>query len=113
MLALDQDSKDTASKMRKIYNIVLTELRAQTGQEHGGEGWLEQLRQNAVFIAKHEKDMQARRLQIAGRHPVHGCSSVLGSTTLVRGAASGVKADAETGDGKLAMDARVRCGLVD
>ncbi|TGO67549.1 hypothetical protein BOTNAR_0040g00340 [Botryotinia narcissicola] len=60
-LALDQDSKSAVNRMRESYNIFLTELGAEDKNTKEAEKWLEQLTQNAVSIAKHAKDVQARR----------------------------------------------------
>jgi len=60
-LALDQDSKAAVNRMRESYNIFLIELGANDKNTKEAESWLEQLTQNAVSIAKHAKDVQARR----------------------------------------------------
>lgn len=60
-LALDQDSKSAVNRMRESYNIFLAELGAEDKNTKEAEKWLEQLTQNAVSIAKHAKDVQARR----------------------------------------------------
>lgn len=62
-LALDQDSKGAVGRMREAYNIFNAELGAQDRNTREAETWLEQLTQNAVSIAKHAKDVQARRLR--------------------------------------------------
>ncbi|KAL5338745.1 clustered mitochondria-domain-containing protein [Aspergillus crustosus] len=62
-LALDQDSKGAVSKMRDAYNIFLSQLGPEDRNTKEAETWLEQLTQNAVSIAKHAKDIQARRLR--------------------------------------------------
>lgn len=62
-LALDQDSKGAVARMREAYNIFNTELGPQDRNTKEAETWLEQLTQNAVSIAKHAKDLQARRLR--------------------------------------------------
>lgn len=62
-LALDQDSKAAVGKMRDAYNIFLTQLGPDDRNTKEAETWLEQLTQNAVSIAKHAKDIQARRLR--------------------------------------------------
>jgi protein TIF31 len=62
-LALDQDSKAAVNRMRESYNIFLSELGANDKNTKEAEGWLEQLTQNAVSIAKHAKDVQARRIR--------------------------------------------------
>ncbi len=62
-LALDQDSKAAVNRMREAYNIFLAKLGASDRNTKEAESWLEQLTQNAVSIAKHAKDLQARRLR--------------------------------------------------
>ncbi|KAE8390508.1 clustered mitochondria-domain-containing protein [Aspergillus alliaceus] len=62
-LALDQDSKGAVGKMRDAYNIFLSQLGPDDRNTKEAETWLEQLTQNAVSIAKHAKDIQARRLR--------------------------------------------------
>ncbi|KAL1985494.1 hypothetical protein VTN96DRAFT_7824 [Rasamsonia emersonii] len=64
-LALDQDSKGAVNRMRDAYNIFLNELGPNDRNTKEAESWLEQLTQNAVSIAKHAKDIQARRLRRA------------------------------------------------
>jgi protein TIF31 len=64
-LALDQDSKAAVNRMRDAYNIFLNELGPEDRNTKEAESWLEQLTQNAVSIAKHAKDIQARRLRRA------------------------------------------------
>lgn len=62
-LALDNDSKAAVTKMRESYNIFLSELGAEDKNTKEAESWLEQLTLNAVNIAKHAKDAEARRLK--------------------------------------------------
>ncbi|KAK2757211.1 Intracellular distribution of mitochondria [Arachnomyces sp. PD_36] len=62
-LALDQDSKAAVNRMRDAYNIFLSGLGPEDRNTKEAESWLEQLTQNAVSIAKHAKDIQARRLR--------------------------------------------------
>lgn len=62
-LALDQDSKGAVNRMREAYNIFNTELGPNDRNTKEAETWLEQLTQNAVSIAKHAKDLQARKLR--------------------------------------------------
>lgn len=62
-LALDQDSKGAVNRMREAYNIFNNELGPTDRNTKEAETWLEQLTQNAVSIAKHAKDVQARRLR--------------------------------------------------
>ncbi|KAJ6004942.1 Clustered mitochondria protein [Penicillium herquei] len=68
-LALDQDSKAAVSKMRDAYNIFLAQLGPEDRNTKEAESWLEQLTQNAVSIAKHAKDIQARRLRRININP--------------------------------------------
>ncbi|KAL1871714.1 hypothetical protein VTK73DRAFT_1935 [Phialemonium thermophilum] len=62
-LALDNDSKGAVNRMRESYNIFLAALGPEDKNTKEAESWLEQLTQNAVSIAKHAKDLQARRLR--------------------------------------------------
>ncbi|TVY84941.1 Clustered mitochondria protein-like protein [Lachnellula suecica] len=62
-LALDSDSKTAVNRMRESYNIFLNELGPNDKNTKEAESWLEQLTQNAVSIAKHAKDLQARRIR--------------------------------------------------
>jgi protein TIF31 len=66
-LALDQDSKGAVNRMRESYNIFLSELGPNDKNTKEAESWLEQLTQNAVSIAKHAKDVQARRIRVSPR----------------------------------------------
>lgn len=68
-LALDQDSKAAVGKMREAYNIFLAQLGPEDRNTKEAENWLEQLTQNAVSIAKHAKDIQARRLRRVAMNP--------------------------------------------
>lgn len=68
-LALDQDSKAAVNRMRESYNIFLSELGPEDKNTKEAESWLEQLTQNAVSIAKHAKDAQARRIRSGIRFP--------------------------------------------
>lgn len=60
-LALDHDPKAAVNRMREAYNIFNTILGPNDRNTKEAESWLEQLTQNAVSIAKHAKDVQARR----------------------------------------------------
>ncbi|RGP69745.1 tif31 [Fusarium longipes] len=62
-LALDRDSKAAVTRMRESYNVFLAELGPDDKNTKEAESWLEQLTQNAVNIAKHAKDVAARRLR--------------------------------------------------
>ena len=62
-LALDQDPKGAVNRMRDAYSIFLAKLGPDDRNTKESESWLEQLTQNAVSIAKHAKDIQARRMR--------------------------------------------------
>ena len=62
-LALDQDSKGAVVRMREAYNLFKETLGPDDRNTKEAENWLDQLTQNAVSIAKHAKDVQARRLR--------------------------------------------------
>lgn len=62
-LALDQDPKGAVNRMRDAYSVFLAKLGPDDRNTKESEGWLEQLTQNAVSIAKHAKDIQARRIR--------------------------------------------------
>ena len=62
-LALDQDAKGAVNRMREAYSIFLAKLGPEDRNTKESETWLEQLTQNAVSIAKHAKDLQARRIR--------------------------------------------------
>ncbi|KAI1106852.1 clustered mitochondria-domain-containing protein [Jackrogersella minutella] len=68
-LALDNESKAALGKMRECYNIFLHQLGPENNNTKEAETWLEQLTQNAVAIAKRDKDVQARRLRAGIRFP--------------------------------------------
>ncbi|KAI1457105.1 clustered mitochondria-domain-containing protein [Annulohypoxylon moriforme] len=68
-LALDNESKAALGKMRECYNIFLNQLGPENNNTKEAETWLEQLTQNAVAIAKRDKDAQARRLRAGIRFP--------------------------------------------
>ncbi|KAI1772445.1 clustered mitochondria-domain-containing protein [Hypoxylon cercidicola] len=68
-LALDNESKAALGKMRECYNIFLQQLGPENNNTKEAETWLEQLTQNAVAIAKRDKDAQARRLRAGIRFP--------------------------------------------
>ncbi|KAI0841709.1 clustered mitochondria-domain-containing protein [Hypoxylon sp. FL0890] len=71
-LALDNESKAALGKMRECYNIFLQQLGPENNNTKEAETWLEQLTQNAVAIAKRDKDAQARRLRAGIRFPARG-----------------------------------------
>ena len=62
-LALDQEAKAAVNRMREAYSIFLSRLGPEDRNTKESENWLETLTQNAVSIAKHAKDVQARRLR--------------------------------------------------
>ena len=62
-LVLDQDHKGAVHRMREAYSIFLSKLGPDDANTKESEKWLEQLTQNAVSMAKHAKDMQARRVR--------------------------------------------------
>jgi protein TIF31 len=68
-LALDHDSKAAVNRMRESYNIFLNDLGPDDKNTKEAESWLEQLTQNAVSIAKHAKDVEARRIRSGIRFP--------------------------------------------
>ena len=60
-LVLDGDHKGAVHRMREAYSIFHTKLGNDDPNTKESEKWLEQLTQNAVSMAKHAKDVQARR----------------------------------------------------
>lgn len=62
-LALDHDPKGAVQRMRDAYGIFRTKLGPEDRNTKEADTWLEQLTQNAVSIARHAKDLQARRLR--------------------------------------------------
>ena len=62
-LVLDQDHKGAVQRMREAYSIFLSKLGPNDPNTKESEKWLEQLTSNAVSMAKHAKDVQARRLR--------------------------------------------------
>ena len=60
-LVLDGDHKGAVHRMREAYSIFLAKLGKDDPNTKESEKWLEQLTQNAVSMAKHAKDVQARR----------------------------------------------------
>ena len=62
-LVLDQDHKGAVHRIREAYSIFLSKLGPDDPNTKESEKWLEQLTQNAVSMAKHAKDVQARRLR--------------------------------------------------
>ncbi|KAH8653473.1 eukaryotic translation initiation factor 3 135 kDa subunit [Xylariales sp. PMI_506] len=78
-LALDNEPKAALSKMRDCYNIFKDTLGPENNNTKEAETWLEQLTQNAVAIAKRDKDAQARRLRAGIKFPAR--SVALGAGT--------------------------------
>ncbi|KAI5285367.1 Intracellular distribution of mitochondria, partial [Ascosphaera acerosa] len=111
-LALDQDSKEAVKKMRDAYNIFLSELGAEDRNTKEAETWLEQLTQNAVSIAKHAKDIQARRLRrtaLSARAGNAAAGAGAATTRLqpqVGQSAAGAAANGSVNGSKPALDAR-------
>ena len=68
-LALDGEPKAAMARMRECYTIFLRELGPENNNTKEAETWLEQLTQNAVAIARRDKDAQARRLRAGIRFP--------------------------------------------
>ena len=62
-LVLDGDHKGAVHRMREAYSIFLSKLGKDDPNTKESEKWLEQLTQNAVSMAKHAKDVQARRIR--------------------------------------------------
>ncbi len=62
-LALDHDPKAAVQRMRDSYSIFLAKLGPDDRNTKEADAWLDQLTHNAVSIAKHAKDVQARRLR--------------------------------------------------
>lgn len=62
-LVLDSDHKGAVHRMREAYAIFLAKLGPEDPNTKESEKWLEQLTQNAVSMAKHAKDVQARRVR--------------------------------------------------
>jgi len=62
-LVLDGDHKGAVHRIRESYSIFLAKLGPEHTNTKEAEKWLEQLTQNAVNMAKHAKDVQARRIR--------------------------------------------------
>lgn len=62
-LALDHEPKAAVNRMRDAYSVFLSKLGSEDRNTKESESWLEQLTQNAVSVAKHARDVQARRLR--------------------------------------------------
>ncbi|ROW12247.1 hypothetical protein VMCG_00169 [Cytospora schulzeri] len=108
-LALDQDSKGAVNRMRESFNIFLQELGPDDKNTKEAESWLEQLTQNAVSIAKHEKDVQARRLRSSAggiRFTPRNLPGTATRGTAGTGPAPGATESSHEIQGKPSMDAR-------
>lgn len=101
--ALDQDPKGAVTRMREAYNIFNAELGPNDRNTKEAESWLEQLTQNAVSIAKHAKDIQARKLRrfqnIAPRLAFNGRQQQLGNGRIDDQEAAEIAARASAVDG--------------
>lgn len=80
-LALDSEAKAALVKMRECYNIFLKELGAEHANTKEAWSWLESLTQNAVAIAKRDKDLEARRLRAGIRFPPRNLAAAASSAT--------------------------------
>ncbi|KAI0390361.1 putative eukaryotic translation initiation factor 3 subunit CLU1/TIF31 [Xylariaceae sp. FL0594] len=80
-LALDSEPKAALAKMRESYNIFLKELGAEHANTKEAWSWLESLTQNAVAIAKRDKDLEARRLRAGIRLPSRNLAAAASSPT--------------------------------
>ncbi|KAF3770248.1 hypothetical protein M406DRAFT_335957 [Cryphonectria parasitica EP155] len=107
-LALDNDSKGAVVRMRESFNIFLQELGPNDKNTKEAESWLEQLTQNAVSIAKHNKDQEARRLRAGIRFTPRGLPSRGGvaATATGAGASSSATAASHEVEKKPALDSR-------
>lgn len=79
-LALDHDSKAAVNRMRESYNIFHSELGPDDKNTKEAESWLEQLTQNAVSIARNQKDAQARRIRSGIRLPAQATQASVSSS---------------------------------
>lgn len=68
-LALDRDPKGAVNRMREAFNIFKNELGPEDRNTKEAEAWLESLTQSAVSLAKHAKDIQAKKLLLRPRAP--------------------------------------------
>jgi protein TIF31 len=97
-LALDQDSKAAVNRMRESYNVFLAELGADDKNTKEAETWLEQLTQNAVYIAKNAKDTQAKRIRAGIRFPATSTTPAATSTAPGAGMSPSSQADSRSID---------------
>ncbi|KAF9875659.1 hypothetical protein CkaCkLH20_07040 [Colletotrichum karsti] len=107
-LALDQDSKAAVNRMRESYNIFLTELGAEDKNTKEAESWLEQLTQNAVSIAKHAKDVQARRLRAGIRFTPKGAPYDASATAPRASASSSTQLGGSSGMDSRSIDELIK-----
>ena len=75
-LVLDGDHKGAVHRMREAYSIFHAKLGPEDVNTKESEKWLEQLTQNAVSMAKHAKDVQARRIRRVLFNPKAGSLGV-------------------------------------
>lgn len=68
-LVLDGDHNGAVHRMREAYSVFHAKLGKEDANTKESEKWLEQLTQNAVSMAKHAKDVQARRTRRIMLHP--------------------------------------------
>lgn len=97
-LALDHDSKGAVNRMRESYNVFLAELGPEDKNTKEAESWLEQLTQNAVSIAKHAKDVQARRIRSGIRFNTTASPAQAASVAPPGGNAQGSQIDSRSID---------------
>ncbi|KAI1133065.1 clustered mitochondria-domain-containing protein [Nemania abortiva] len=100
-LALDNESKAALTKMKECYNTFLRELGPENTNTKEAEIWLEQLTQNAVAIAKRDKDAQARRLRAGIKFPpkhLAGSTSPSTASAALNGKQKPTKPDARSID---------------
>ncbi|KAF5673082.1 tif31 [Fusarium heterosporum] len=98
-LALDRDSKGAVTRMRESYNVFLAELGPEDKNTKEAESWLEQLTQNAVNIAKHAKDVAARRIRSGIRfNTASNPVGVVDSVAVPNRAGSGSQVDSRSID---------------
>ncbi|KAI0435144.1 clustered mitochondria-domain-containing protein [Xylaria sp. FL1042] len=102
-LALDDESKAALGKMRDCYNIFLNELGPENNNTKEAETWLNQLTQNAVAIAKRDKDLESRRLRAGNiRFPPRQVGSSTSAPSTSTGQERFLKGDQKKGG----LDAR-------
>lgn len=79
-LALDNEPKAALTKMRDCYNIFKETLGPENQNTKEAETWLETLTQNAVALAKRDKDQQAKRIRAGIRFPPRNVALGSGSS---------------------------------